>query len=120
MAASNKSEAREMARDIINAWSIGSFSVAWIPGSNYAIGSGDLSMTIKVGSLFGIELDRAQAAQVFTSVAAPLINSNTAHSILDFIPILGWAVKPVVAFGATERVGIALINYFNNRSNLPE
>ncbi|TAD97795.1 MAG: hypothetical protein EAZ96_24810 [Oscillatoriales cyanobacterium] len=60
----------------------------------------------------------------FASVAwipgAPLIGSKVAHSVLDFVPVFGWAAKSVVAAGVTKAVGEALISYFNDCSNLSE
>lgn len=120
MAASNKREAREKARRAVNAWSAGFASVAWIPGSHYIMAAGDLTMVIQVGSIFEVELDKAGAAAVFATVAAPLIGSKIAHSILDFIPVIGWAAKSVVALTVTKGVGETLISYFHDCSDLPE
>ena len=120
MAASNKREAKVKATEAVNAWSIGFASVAWIPGSHYVMAAGDLTMVIQVGAIFGVDLDKRAAASLFTSVAAPLIGSKIAHSILDFIPVLGWAAKSAVALGVTKTVGEALIAYFNDCSELPE
>ncbi|TAH22388.1 MAG: hypothetical protein EAZ09_10570 [Oscillatoriales cyanobacterium] len=52
--------------------------------------------------------------------SAPLIGSKIAHSVLDFVPVFGWAAKSVVAAGVTKAVGEALISYFNDCSNLSE
>jgi uncharacterized protein (DUF697 family) len=120
MAAPNKQQAKQNAKKIINRWSIGFASVAWIPGSHYVMAAGDLALVMQVGSVYGVELDRTAAATVFTSVAAPLIGSFVANSILDFIPILGWAAKSGVSYGVTRAVGEALIGYFNDCSPLPE
>ncbi|MDJ0553186.1 MAG: hypothetical protein QNJ68_01840 [Microcoleaceae cyanobacterium MO_207.B10] len=120
MAAYSKSQARTQARSAIDKWALGFVAVAWIPGSHYAMGAGDITMVMQVGSIFGVDLDRTAAAQVFTIVAAPLIGSKVAHSILDFFPGVGWAAKSVVAGGVTKGVGEALIGYFNDCSDLPE
>ena len=116
----NRQEAKKSAKKIINKWSIGFASVAWIPGSHYVMAAGDLALVMQVGSVFGVELDRTAAATVFTSVAAPLIGSFIANSVLDFIPILGWIAKSGVSYGVTKAVGGALIAYFNDCSPLPE
>lgn len=120
MAASNKRQAREQARSAINKWALGFASVAWIPGSHYVMTGGDVTMVIQVGSIFGVDIDKTTAATTFTTVAAPLIGSKIAHSILDFIPVFGWTAKSVVAAGVTKAVGEALIAYFNDCSDLPE
>ena len=120
MAAQNKSEARIQARSVINNWAMGFAAVAWIPGSHYVMTAGDLTMVIQVGSIFGVDLTRTAAANIFTTVAAPLIGSKLAHSILDFVPGIGWAAKSAVAVVVTRGVGEALIGYFNDCSKLPE
>lgn len=119
MAASTKRQAEEAARSIIHKWAVGFASVAWIPGSHYLMTAGDLAMVMQVGSVYGVDLDRTNAAAVFATVAAPLIGSKIAHSILDFIPILGWAAKSGVALSVTKVVGEALIKYFHDCSPLP-
>lgn len=120
MAALNKREAKEKAQVAVNSWAVGFASVAWIPGSHYVMGAGDIAMVVQVGSIFGVDLDRTGAGALFTSVAAPLIGSKIAHSILDFIPGIGWVAKSVVALGVTKGVGEALIAYFKDCSTLPD
>ncbi|GAB4025622.1 hypothetical protein [Spirosoma koreense] len=120
MPARNKREAETLASSAINKWAIGFASVAWIPGSHYAMGAGDLAMVVQVGSIYNVDLDRTAAGSVFTSVAAPLIGSKVAHSILDFLPGIGWAAKSAVALGTTKFVGQALIHYFKDCSPLPD
>ncbi len=77
-------------------------------------------MVVQIGSIFAVDLDKSQAGAVFATVAAPLIGSKIAHSVLDFVPVLGWAAKSAVAAGVTKTVGEALIHYFNGCSDLPE
>lgn len=120
MAASTKSQAREQARSAVNKWSLGFAAVAWIPGSHYVMTGGDVTMVLQVGAIFDVDLDRTQAGAVFATIAAPVIGSKIAHSVLDFVPVFGWAAKSVVAAGVTKGVGEALISYFNDCSNLPE
>lgn len=120
MAASNKREARNKAKEAINGWSVGFASVAWIPGSHFVMAAGDIALVLQVGSIYGIELNKQAAAQIFTSVAAPLIGSKIAHTVLDFIPVLGWAAKSGVAFGVTKLVGEALIAHFEDVTTLPD
>jgi uncharacterized protein (DUF697 family) len=120
MAAPNRRQAREQANKAINSWAIGFASVAWIPGSHYVMSAGDLTMVIQVGSIYGVDLDRTTAGAVFTTVAAPLIGSKIAHSILDFVPIVGWAAKSGVAYSVTKVVGKAMVEYFEGCTGLPD
>ncbi|MEM1172653.1 MAG: hypothetical protein AAGJ08_27155 [Cyanobacteria bacterium P01_H01_bin.35] len=120
MAAYSKSEARRLARSRINQWAAGFAAVAWIPGSHYAMTAGDVSMVMQVGSIFGVDMKKTEATAVFTTIAAPLIGSKVAHSILDFVPVVGWAAKSAVAAGVTKAVGEGLIGHFNDCSPLPE
>lgn len=120
MPARNKREAESQARVVINRWAAGFAAVAWIPGSHYAMTAGDLAMVVQVGSIFGVDMDRTQAGALFATVAAPLVGSKVAHTVLDFIPVLGWAAKSVVAATVTKGVGEALISYFKDCSPLPD
>ncbi|MDE5091707.1 MAG: hypothetical protein O4750_08080 [Trichodesmium sp. St18_bin3_1_1] len=119
MVAYSKSEARRQASSAINKWALGFAAIAWVPGSHYAMGAGDIAMIRQVGAIFDVSVSKTAAAEIFTIVAAPLIGSKVAHSILDFIPVVGWGVKSAVAAGVTKAVGEALISYFDDCSPLP-
>jgi Uncharacterized protein/domain associated with GTPases len=118
MVAYSKSEARRQASSAINKWALGFAAIAWVPGSHYAMGAGDIAMIRQVGAIFDVSVSET-AAEIFTIVAAPLLGSKVAHSILDFIPVVGWGVKSAVAAGVTKAVGEGLIGYFNSCSRLP-
>ena len=120
MKAANKREAREQTRTAINRWAAGFASVAWIPFSHYVMTAGDVTMVVQIGSIYAVDIDRSGAATVFAIVAALLIGSKVAHSILDFIPVLGWMAKSAVAAAVTKAVGESLIHYFHDCSQLPD
>jgi uncharacterized protein (DUF697 family) len=120
MKATNRREAEEQARSVVNKWATGFASIAWIPFSHYAMTAGDVTMIIQVGSIYAVDLDRTAAASVFTTVAAPLVGSKIAHSILDFVPVFGWIAKSAVALAVTKGVGESLIHYFRDCSPLPD
>jgi uncharacterized protein (DUF697 family) len=120
MAAENRRQAEQIARAAINKWAIGCASVAWIPGSHWVMTAGDVTMVVQVGSIYAVPMDKTQAGALFATVAAPLVGSKVAHTILDFIPIIGWAAKSAVAAVVTKVVGEALIKYFHDCSPLPE
>ena len=82
--------------------------------------AGDAAMVMQVGTVFDVHLNKADTAAVFATIATPVIGSKIAHSILDFIPVVGWAAKSVVALAVTKAVGEALIAYFYDCSPLPE
>ena len=120
MSASNKREAREDAMKVVKAWSIGISSAAWIPASTIMNVGGEIRMVKEIGSIFGVELDKEEAANLLATVTQPLMGRSVAGSILDFIPIIGWAIKPFIANEVTLKIGEALIEHFNNCSDLPE
>ena len=93
MVAHSKSEARRQASSAINKWALGFAAIAWVPGSHYAMGAGDIAMIRQVGAIFDVSTSKTAAAEIFTIVAAPLIGSKVAHSVLDFIPVVGWGAK---------------------------
>ncbi len=120
MAAPTKREAREQARKAVNGWAAGLAATAWIPGSHYVMLAGDVAFVQQIGSIYDVSVTEAGAGQIFATVAAPLIGSKVAHSVLDFIPVAGWVAKSVVAAGVTKAVGEALVKYFEDCSKLPD
>jgi uncharacterized protein (DUF697 family) len=118
MTAINRREAREQARKAVNKWAMGLAATAWVPGSHYVMAAGDITFVIQIGSIYKVDLDRTSAGALFTTVAAPLIGSKVAHTVLDFVP-LGSVIKSVVAGVVTKSVGEAMIQYFEDCSPLP-
>jgi uncharacterized protein (DUF697 family) len=118
MAAQNKNEAGVQARAAINKWAMGFTAVAWIPCIHYVLTAADVVMVVQVGTIYGVDLDRASAGVVFSTVAGPFLGRTVAHGILDFIPWL-WPIKSAVAYGVTKAIGEALIGYFHDCSPLP-
>ena len=120
MTAPNNKIAKKEARSVINKWAMGFAGIAWLPGSQLALSGGDVLMVIQVGKIYGFDLDKTEALGILTSIAATITGRTIVHSLLDFVPVIGWGAKPVVAASVTKAVGKALIAYFEERSNLPD
>ena len=39
----------------------------------------------------------------------------TAYSLLDLVPVAGWALKGAVAYAGTKAIGEAAVRYFEER-----
>jgi uncharacterized protein (DUF697 family) len=111
----DRAAARHEAQHLVEKWAVAFARVALIPGSHYVTSAGDAELVTRIGKLYGVELDRVEAAAVFATVAAPLLASNAAHSVLNLMPVIGWLAKPAVALGAAKAVGTQLIQYFESR-----
>ena len=44
----------------------------------------NLAMATQVGNPYQVDVDASRAGRVFTAIAAPLIGSKIAHSVMDF------------------------------------
>jgi uncharacterized protein (DUF697 family) len=119
--ASTKRQAREKARLAIVSWSMAVPAMGWIPSSHAVMNGGYLAMLIDIGAIYDVHLDNSQAASVFNTIVAPLINRELIQvSALSFLPAFGWTVKLAVSARIALHIGEALIGHFDRLSNLPE
>jgi uncharacterized protein (DUF697 family) len=69
-------------------------------------------LVLRLALAHGLELDAKRARELLAVVGAGYGLRAVAREALDFIPVVGWAVKGAVAYGGTRGVGEAALRYF--------
>ena len=69
-------------------------------------------LVLRLALAHGLELDAKRARELLAVVGAGYGFRAVAREALDFVPVVGWAVKGAVAYGATRGVGEAALRYF--------
>ena len=92
--------------------------LAQIPLSDNAIITPiQLTMTISLGQVFGIEMDRASAKAVIASAAGAKIGRATSQYILGWIPGFGNVINASTTAAVTEGLGWTIAADFARKSS---
>jgi uncharacterized protein (DUF697 family) len=72
-----------------------------------------LRMVLRIALAHGEGIDRARALELVGVVGAGFTFRAIARSLLDFVPVGGWAVKGAIAYTGTRALGEAAVRYFS-------
>lgn len=114
-------EQRKKCHGIIHTASVAAGGVgaglAQIPGSDNAIITPiQLTMTVSLGKVFGIELTESAAKAAVASVAASTVGRTVSQFLIGWIPGVGNVINASTAASLTEAMGWMLANEFAERS----
>lgn len=116
MAPRTLAQAEGEARSTVNKWVAGAAAISFVPGSSLVLGAADVKMVKDVAKAF--EVIHYSVEEVITAIGATIAGRLASDGILSFVPVLGWAIKSVVAAGVTKAAGEIVIEYFRDRSPL--
>ena len=74
------------------------------------------ALALWIGRVYGDQLSAGDIMMVVGGLEIASIGLKTfAMEALNFVPVIGWAIKPVIAAGAIEGIGTATIAHFEAR-----
>jgi uncharacterized protein (DUF697 family) len=87
----------------------------FVPGLDMPILTfNQLRMVLRIALAHGEGIDRARALELAGVVGVGFTFRAIARSLLDFVPVGGWAVKGAVAYTGTRAIGEAAARYFSS------
>lgn len=87
--------------------------LAQLPGSdNAALIPIQITMTIALGSVFGIELTRSTAQAAVATAAATTVGRGISQVLVGWIPGVGNVINAATAASVTEGIGWVLARQF--------
>lgn len=90
--------------------------LAQLPGSdNAVIVPIQITMTISLGSVFGIKLDESTAKAALATATASMTGRAISQFLVGWIPVLGNVINASTAAAITETIGWAIANDFSNK-----
>ena len=119
-AAATKNEAERRARGIVDKWAKAALFTGWIPGATIALGAADMVMIRQVGDVFGIPAFDEDALKTHLGGVLGAAVGAVAAEAIGVIPLIGPVIKSVTMHAKAETIGKAVIDYFRQRSPLPE
>lgn len=100
----------------VSAGAVGA-GLAQVPCSdNLIITPIQLTMTVSLGRVFGIELDESAAKAAVASVAAATVGRTLSQVLIGWLPLVGNTINAATAFGITETMGWLLAEDFAKRA----
>ena len=84
-----------------------------IPGADLPIMTlNQAKMVLQIAAAYGHDMDKERAKELAVVVAGAYISRALARELVEFVPILGFIIKPGIAYGATSAMGYAVMEYF--------
>ncbi|MFL5381257.1 MAG: hypothetical protein ACJ8GN_01900 [Longimicrobiaceae bacterium] len=119
-AEATKADAERRARRIVDNWSKAALFTGWIPGASLALGAGDIMMIRQVGEAFAIPAFDMDALKAHLGGVMGSVGGAAVAEVVGVVPLVGWAVKSYALKMKADALGKAIIDYFRQRSPLPD
>ncbi len=93
-------------------------AAVFIPGVDLPVLTlNQIRLVLRIGLAHGVVVDNNRLAEIGAIVGAGFGFRAIARSLLDFVPVAGWAVKGGVAYSGTRAIGEAAVRYFEARAD---
>ncbi len=113
---------RSLAKDSVAATSLqnaGIGLVPFIPGADLPIMTlNQAKMVLQIAATYGHEMDKGRAKELAAVVGGAYVCRSLARELVEFVPVLGFVVKPGIAYGGTAAIGNAVIEYYEGGENV--
>jgi hypothetical protein len=105
----------------VDRWATGTLLTGWIPGASFVLGGADILMIRQVGEAFGIPAFDEDAVKAHLGgVLASFAGAAVGEGVAMMVPVIGWAAKSYALHVKAKALGNAVIDYFRQRSPLPD
>ena len=92
-------------------------AAVFVPGVDMPILTyNQVRLVLRLALAHGEQLDRNRALELAGVVGAGFGFRAIARTLLDFVPLAGWAVKGAIAYTGTRAIGEGAVRYFDARS----
>ncbi|MFL5538419.1 MAG: hypothetical protein ACJ8J0_05475 [Longimicrobiaceae bacterium] len=119
-AEATKTDAERRAKRIVDNWAKANLFTGWIPGAALALGAADMLMIRQVGEAFGIPAFDEDALKAHLGGVMGSVGGAVVAEAVGVVPLVGWAVKSYALKMKADALGKAIIDYFRQRSPLPD
>jgi uncharacterized protein (DUF697 family) len=90
---------------------------AFVPGADLPILMlNQIRLVLRIADAYGFEIDRERLPEVLAVLGSGLGFRVIARRAVEIVPVVGWALKGVVAYAGTRALGEAAVRYFERRA----
>ncbi len=87
----------------------------FIPGADMPVLTAtQMRLVLRIAACYGEEIGQQRAIELLGVLGAGFGFRAVARSMLDFVPIAGWALQSAIAYAGTRAVGQAAVEYFEH------
>ncbi len=112
---------RSLAKDAVQTTSLQNAGIGIVPllsGADLPVMTlNQAKMVLQIAAAYGHEMNKDRMKELAAVVGSAFVFRTLARELVEFIPILGFIVKPSVAYGGTSALGYATIEYFEGGEN---
>ena len=114
-------DADREARKLVANWTTLAAGTGWIPGSSLFLTGADIAMINQVANAYEVNaFDMNHLNGILAGAVGSAIAGGVIAEAVGFIPLVGWAVKSAGMAAKARVIGDTVINYFRERSDLPD
>ena len=107
---------RPLANDAVSATSMQNACVGlapFIPGADLPVMTlNQLKMVLQIAAAYGHEMDKEHVKELVAVVGGAYLSRTLARELIEFVPVLGFAIRTGVAYASTAAMGHAIIEYY--------
>ncbi|MCY3917170.1 MAG: hypothetical protein OXG49_14280 [Chloroflexi bacterium] len=109
------------ARKHVNTWTTVAAGTGWLPGSSIFLTGADMAMITQVANAYEVnDFDIDHLKALLGGAIGGVVAGNVIAEVTGLIPLVGWAAKSAGMAAKAKTIGDAVINYFRERSDLPD
>ncbi len=113
---------RPLALDAVQATSLqnaGIGLIPLIPGADLPVMTlNQAKMVLQIAAAYGHEMDKSRIKELAAVVGSAYLCRTLARELVEFVPVLGFAVRTGIAYGGTAALGHAVIEYYEGGENV--
>ena len=89
----------------------------FVPGADLPVLTlNQIRLVLRIADAYGFEIDKERLPEVLGVIGSGLGFRALARRAVEFVPVVGWALKGVVAYAGTRALGEAAMRYFERRA----
>ena len=113
---------RPLARDAVMATAVQNAAIGlvpFIPGADLPLMTlNQAKMALQIAAAYGQAMGKERAKEMIAVVGGAFACRTLARELLEFIPVLGFIIRPGIGYAGTTAIGYAIIEYFEGGENL--
>lgn len=113
---------RPLAKDAVLATSMQNAGVGLVPllpGADLPVMTlNQAKMVLQIAAAYGQEMDKNRFKELAAVVGGAYACRTLARELVEFVPVLGFAIRTGIAYGGTAALGYAVIEYFEGGEDI--
>ena len=93
--------------------------IPFIPGADLPLMTlNQAKMALQIAAAYGQAMGKERLKEMVAVVGGAFVFRTVARGLAEFIPVLGFVIRPGIGYAGTTAIGFAIIEYFEGGENL--